>query len=239
MQCGARAPSFAGTARRALCTTWRTVPCLPRLNRLIDYAGGRYDRHGRGRHDDRPNCSGFWPRSGNGCRSTWPSRSDDRRRGNRPERRRTAAIRLWHDARLFAGLYGRRWHWNVFSGGGRVVKNAAGYNMCRLMAGSLGTLGIITQATLMVRPLPEAAALLACEIARFRSGRTPVGRSGPLADAAGGRRASGRPCHAMAIRCLVRWRRAASAACTSASRALRRRSNGCLANFDGGGLRWA
>ena len=42
----------------------------------------------------------------------------------------------------------------AFSGGGRVVKNAAGYNMCRLMAGSLGTLGVITQATLMVRPLP-------------------------------------------------------------------------------------
>ena len=52
----------------------------------------------------------------------------------------------------------------IFSGGGRVVKNAAGYNMCRLMAGSRGTLGVITQTTLMVRPLPEAAALLACEV---------------------------------------------------------------------------
>jgi glycolate oxidase FAD binding subunit len=55
----------------------------------------------------------------------------------------------------------------IFSGGGRVVKNAAGYNMCRLMAGSHGMLGIITQATLMIRPLPEAAALLACEVADF------------------------------------------------------------------------
>jgi glycolate oxidase FAD binding subunit len=55
----------------------------------------------------------------------------------------------------------------TFSGGGRVVKNAAGYNMCRLMAGSLGTLGVITQATLMVRPLPEAVALLACEVPDF------------------------------------------------------------------------
>ena len=55
----------------------------------------------------------------------------------------------------------------IFSGGGRVVKNAAGYNMCRLMAGSRGTLGIITQATLMVRPLPETSALLACEVADF------------------------------------------------------------------------
>ncbi len=55
----------------------------------------------------------------------------------------------------------------TFSGGGRVVKNAAGYNMCRLMAGSWGTLGVITQATLLVRPLAEASALLACEVRDF------------------------------------------------------------------------
>jgi len=55
----------------------------------------------------------------------------------------------------------------IFSGGGRVVKNAAGYNMCRLMAGSLGTLGVLTQVTLMVRPLPETAALLACDVRDF------------------------------------------------------------------------
>jgi glycolate oxidase subunit GlcD len=53
----------------------------------------------------------------------------------------------------------------TFSGGGRVVKNAAGYNMCRLMAGSRGTLGAITQVTLMVRPQSEASVLLACDVA--------------------------------------------------------------------------
>ena len=55
----------------------------------------------------------------------------------------------------------------TFSGGGRVVKNAAGYNMCRLMAGSLGTLGVITQVTLMVRPLCEASVLLTCDLPDF------------------------------------------------------------------------
>jgi glycolate oxidase FAD binding subunit len=52
----------------------------------------------------------------------------------------------------------------LFSGGGRVVKNAAGYNMARLMTGSLGTLGILTQITLMVRPFAEASALLVCDL---------------------------------------------------------------------------
>jgi glycolate oxidase FAD binding subunit len=52
----------------------------------------------------------------------------------------------------------------LFSGGGRVVKNAAGYDMCRLLVGSLGTLAVVTQVTLMVRPLPETTALVACRV---------------------------------------------------------------------------
>jgi glycolate oxidase FAD binding subunit len=44
--------------------------------------------------------------------------------------------------------------------GGRVVKNVAGYDLAKLHIGALGTLGIISQVTLKVRPLPETSALL-------------------------------------------------------------------------------
>ncbi len=44
--------------------------------------------------------------------------------------------------------------------GGKVVKNVAGYDMCKLFVGSLGTLGIITQATLRTIPVYETAATL-------------------------------------------------------------------------------
>lgn len=44
--------------------------------------------------------------------------------------------------------------------GGRVVKNVAGYDFCKLHTGALGTLGIISQVTLKVRPKPEASAFL-------------------------------------------------------------------------------
>ncbi|MFQ3593008.1 MAG: FAD-binding oxidoreductase [Gemmataceae bacterium] len=53
--------------------------------------------------------------------------------------------------------------------GGRVVKNVAGYDLCKLHTGALGTLGIITQVTLKVRPLPELQALvtLGCDDCRL------------------------------------------------------------------------
>jgi glycolate oxidase FAD binding subunit len=49
----------------------------------------------------------------------------------------------------------------AFKGGGRVVKNVAGYDFCKLLTGSLGTLGVITQLAFKVRPLPESAAAIA------------------------------------------------------------------------------
>jgi glycolate oxidase FAD binding subunit len=44
--------------------------------------------------------------------------------------------------------------------GGRVMKNVAGYDVSRLMAGSLGTLGVLVEVSLKVLPLPAAEATL-------------------------------------------------------------------------------
>lgn len=44
--------------------------------------------------------------------------------------------------------------------GGKVVKNVAGYDLMKLFTGSLGTLGVITSATLRLYPLPAATSTL-------------------------------------------------------------------------------
>ena len=46
----------------------------------------------------------------------------------------------------------------VSKSGGKVVKNVAGYDMTKLYGGSFGTLAVITQVTLKLRPLPDRSA---------------------------------------------------------------------------------
>ncbi len=47
---------------------------------------------------------------------------------------------------------------NVIRIGGRVVKNVAGYDLCKLFTGSFGSLGVITEVNFKLRPRPEREA---------------------------------------------------------------------------------
>lgn len=67
--------------------------------------------------------------------------------------------------------------------GGQVMKNVAGYDVSRLMTGSMGTLGLITEVSLKVLPLPvaEATLRLALEQAEaLRQLNTWAGRPLPI-----------------------------------------------------------
>lgn len=67
------------------------------------------------------------------------------------------------DAVLGVGLLNGKGE--ILAFGGRVMKNVAGFDVSRLQAGALGTLGVLLEVSLRVAPRPEAKATLGFEMA--------------------------------------------------------------------------
>src|SRR5579875_3813265 len=67
----------------------------------------------------------------------------------------------------------------IFHSGGCVLKNVTGLDLCKLLTGSHGTLGVISEVTLKVLPAPESAGTLVLR------GRSPADGVAALARALG------------------------------------------------------
>src|SRR5580700_7840324 len=74
----------------------------------------------------------------------------------------------------------------TFKSGGRVVKNVTGYDLCKLLAGSWGTLAAMTEVTIKVRPRPETeATVLVLGLAADHAGAAMAAAMGSSCDVSG------------------------------------------------------
>ena len=67
----------------------------------------------------------------------------------------------------------------IFKSGGRVVKNVTGYDLCKLLAGSWGTLAAMTDVTIKTLPRPETeATVIVLGLDAARAMQAMAGRDG-------------------------------------------------------------
>src|SRR5206468_913623 len=62
----------------------------------------------------------------------------------------------------------------IVKGGGKVVKNVAGYDLPKLFVGSYGTLGVIVEATFKLRPRPDDERLVCVSFDRLKDASAAV-----------------------------------------------------------------
>ena len=92
------------------------------------------------------------------ARRTAAARRRDDRRDRRDRRQRPARHRYGGPRDLVVGATVALADGTIAKSGGTVIKNVAGYDIAKLMAGSFGTLGLILSVNVRLHPLPEATA---------------------------------------------------------------------------------
>lgn len=161
----------SGTHLGAICPPepYSWTLCTLRLNRLIDYApADLVITLGAGmRLSEAQAILGQ-----HGQYLPWnPPLPDEATIGGIVASGRSGAWRFRHGTprdRLLA-LRAVRGDGTPFKSGAKVVKSVAGYDLHRLMCGSWGTLGVITEITLKVAPLPPARQAVQIAIPRWDS----------------------------------------------------------------------
>ncbi|GAC1361874.1 MAG: FAD-binding oxidoreductase [Ktedonobacteraceae bacterium] len=97
----------------------------------------------------------------------------------------------------------------IAKGGGKVVKNVAGYDLPKLFTGSLGTLGVIVSATFRLYPLPAASRTVQlsaatstplCDLAVQVIGSTLVATAITITGSSGSSRNGQNDAYSMAVR---------------------------------------
>ncbi|GHE81226.1 FAD-linked oxidase [Amycolatopsis deserti] len=90
----------------------------------------------------------------------------------------TGPLRLSHGAvrDLLIGITLVRADGTVAKAGGKVVKNVAGYDLGKLLTGSWGTLGLVTEAVFRLHPLPQAARWVVVPVASAADAHDKVQR---------------------------------------------------------------
>ena len=79
----------------------------------------------------------------------------------------------------------------IIKNGGRVMKNVTGYDLVKLLAGSHGTLGVLTEVSFKLLPAPEATATVLVHEAEGRSAATMAKAMASPFDVSGAAHAGG------------------------------------------------